>query len=63
LAVAEAEAGGVTETAADWAESETLGETEAGRIAAAEEEAGIVDTTATAVAAVEADKNDKDEDE
>jgi large subunit ribosomal protein L22 len=55
LAVAEAEAGEVTETAADQDEAAALAATEAGRIAAAEEEAGIVDTTATAVAAVEAD--------
>jgi large subunit ribosomal protein L22 len=67
LAVAEAEAGEVTETAADEAAAEMIADTEAGRIAAAEEEAGIVDTTATAVAAAEADdtvaENNQDEGE
>jgi large subunit ribosomal protein L22 len=66
LAVAESEAGEVTETAADTDRAEAIADTEAGGTAAAAEEAGIVDTTATAVAANEADgvdatADDKDE--
>jgi large subunit ribosomal protein L22 len=53
-ALAAAQAGEITETAADQAGAETLGATEAGQLEAEEEDAGIVDTTAGAVAANEA---------
>lgn len=50
-AIAAADGGGTTETAADRKVAAEHGATEAGRMGAAEEEAGIVDTTAGAVAA------------
>jgi hypothetical protein len=48
------QAGEITETADDDAEAEALAATEAGQIEAEAEDAGIVDTTAGAVAANEA---------
>ena len=62
-AVAAAEAGEITETAADTAQTEAVADTPAGRLAAAEEEAGIVDQQAVEVAAVEADEAATDTEE